>query len=110
MKLYHASHCVNRSSIERHGLLINPTEGEAVCSITGGIFLSSKRPDPSEQIDVWEVDTVGLPIKIDDTDGPPDPDDTLWVVYGLTAIEPQRLRLAIPASAKFPEDFRCGEA
>lgn len=71
MKLYHASHCVNRGSTERHGLLINPTEGEAVTGITGGIFLSSKRRDPSEQIDVWEVDVMSLPLQIDDTDSPP---------------------------------------
>lgn len=110
MKLYHESHCVNRSSIQTHGLLLNPTEGEAISSMTGGFFFASKlRQEPSEQIDVWEVDTTGLAIQFDDTDIPFDPEDTWWVVYGLKVIEPWRLRLALAATAPCPAGFRCGE-
>lgn len=111
MKLYHESHCVNRSSIEKHGLFLNPAQGEAVASITGGFFFSSKLPEEaSEQIDVWELDASGLPTQIDDTDTPLDPEDTWWVVYGLSVIEPWRLRLALPATAPCPAGFRCGGA
>ena len=56
-------------------------------------FFCSKLPEPAEEIDVWEVNTAGLQLQIDDTDVPFDPEDTWWVLYGNTAIEPWRLRL-----------------
>lgn len=93
MKLYHATPSINRISIRKSGLLLEPTDGEAIRSITAGFFFCSKIPEPAEQIDVWEVNTEGLHLQVDDTDVPFDPEDTWWVVYGTASIEPWRLRL-----------------
>ena len=62
MKLYHSTATKNRESILKNGLVlrISNADGTEQLSITGGIFFSSKRPEPAEQIDIWEVDTRGL--------------------------------------------------
>jgi hypothetical protein len=93
MKLYHGTPTENRESIRRHGLKINHPETGEMLSITGGIFFSSKLPERAEQIDVWEVDASGLSITIDDTDAPPDPTDTWWVLYPPFELPPERLKL-----------------
>jgi hypothetical protein len=92
-ELYHATASVNRDSIQKVGLILNATEGDAVHSITGGFFFCSKPPEPAEKIDVWVVDITGLNLQIDDTDIPFDPEDTWWVTYDRKVIEPWRLRL-----------------
>jgi hypothetical protein len=93
MKLYHSTPTVNRDGIRKSGLLLEPIEGEAIRSLTGGFFFSSKLPEQCQHIDVWEVDTQGLPVEIGNTEVPPDPEDKWWVVYGRKVIEPWRLRL-----------------
>lgn len=100
MKLYHATSSRNRNSIRKNGLLLEPTDGEAIRSITGGFFFCSKIPEPAEQIDVWEVNTEGLHLQVDDTDVPFDPEDTWWVIYGTVSIEPWRLSLVAPEESK----------
>jgi hypothetical protein len=92
-KLYHATSTENRESIQKHGLLLNPECGEATSSITGGFFFSSKQPLSSENIDVWEVNAAGLRLQLDDTDMPLELDDTWWVLYGHSVVEPWRLTL-----------------
>ena len=102
MKLYHGTPTENRESVRRHGLkLFHPETGEPL-SITGGLFLSSKLPERAEQIDIWEVDTSGLPIIIDDTDVPLDPEDTWWVLYPPFEIPPERLTLLESHSEPHP--------
>jgi hypothetical protein len=93
MKLYHGTETTNRESIGKRGLKINHPETGEMLSITGGIFFSSKLPEPLPQIDVWEVDTSGLPIIIDDTDTPLDQEDTWWVLYPPSEVGPERLTL-----------------
>lgn len=92
-KLYHGSASTNRASIRERGLVLDPMNGETEESVTGGFFFSSQPPEHSEHIDGWEVNVDGLHLQIDDTDLPFNPDDTWWVLYGRTVIEPWRLRL-----------------
>ena len=94
MKLYHATATENRLSILGKGLVLSITnaDGTEQLSITGGIFFCSKQPEPSEFIDIWEVDTTGLLVIEDDTDLPFDPEDTWWVAY-CQSIGPERLTL-----------------
>lgn len=92
-KLYHSTSKENRESIQKHGLLLNPEGGEETSGCTGGFFFSSKQPLPSEHIDVWEVNAAGLRLQMDDTDMPLEHDDTWWVLYGHSLIEPWRLTL-----------------
>ncbi|HLZ00756.1 MAG TPA: hypothetical protein VKR55_01245 [Bradyrhizobium sp.] len=101
-KLYHSTSSENRESIQKHGLLLNPDCGEAIPSITGGFFFSSKQPLPTEHIDVWEVNAAGLRLQMDDTDMPLEPDDTWWVLYGHSLIEPWRLKLVSNSDTQDP--------
>jgi hypothetical protein len=94
MKLYHSTATENRGSILKRGLALRIAndDGTEQLSITGGIFFCSKQPEPSEYIDIWEVDTTGLLVIEDDTDVPFDPEDTWWVAY-CQPIGPERLTL-----------------
>ena len=102
MKLYHSTAATNRESIRKNGLILEvpslASGEEAQRSITGGFFFSTKIADgePSEYIDVWEVNTDGLRLQPDDTDVPLDPDDTWWVLYGHKVIAAWRLTLLEP--------------
>ena|SRR6266446_4467269 len=102
MKLFHSTATENRASILENGLVLGVpnANGAEQLSITGGIFFSSKRPEPAEQIDIWEVDTSGLTVIIDDTDVPFDLEDTWWVVYN-QPIGTERLRLLEDVSGDF---------
>jgi len=98
MPMYHASPANCRASISARGLVKSLPEIERnaldlddSAHITGGIFLSSKKPTSSEFIDVWEVDVSALDLCVDDTTIPLEPDDSFWVVY--TDIPPSRLKL-----------------
>ncbi|MFO0992610.1 MAG: hypothetical protein U1E67_11860 [Hyphomicrobiales bacterium] len=98
MRMYHAAPTNCRASIFARGLVksLPETERKAFdlddsAHITGGIFLSSKKPTSSEYIDVWEVDVSVLDLFVDDTTDPLEPDDSYWVVY--TDIPPSRLKL-----------------
>lgn len=91
--LYHSTSTENRESIQTHGLLLEPQAGEGTQSITGGFFFSSKKPLPSEHIDVWKVNAEGLRLQMDDTDMPLELDDTWWVLYGQPVVETWRLTL-----------------
>lgn len=102
MKLYHSTATENRESILKNGLVLRITnaDGTEQLSITGGIFFSSKQPEPAEQIDIWEVDTRGLLVIEDDTDAPLDPEDTWWVIYN-HPIGVERLTLLEAVSGDF---------
>ena len=98
MQMYHAAPIDCRDSILARGLVKSTSDAErkmfdldesAHC--TGGIFLSSKRPAPSEFIDVWEVDVSELKLHEDDTTDPLETDDSYWMVY--TDIPPSRLKI-----------------
>jgi len=102
MKLYHSTATENRLSILNRGLVLSITnaDGTEQLSITGGVFFSSKQPEPAEQIDIWEVDTTGLLVIEDDTDVSLDPEDTWWVAY-CQPIGPERLTLLEAVSGDF---------
>jgi hypothetical protein len=102
MKLYHGASTENRESIRRHGLKVRHPETGEQLSITGGIFFSSKLLEREEQVDIWEVDTSGLPIIIDDTDESLDPEDTWWVLYPPFEVPPERLILLDSHSEPHP--------
>lgn len=73
--------------------MINHPETGEMLSITGGIFFSNKLHRESPSIDIWEVDVSGLPLIIDDTDTPPDPEEAWWVLYPPHEVAPERLTL-----------------
>jgi hypothetical protein len=102
VKLYHCTSSENWESIQKHGLLLNPEGGEATSSITGGFFFSNKQPLPAEHLDVWEVNAAGLRLQLDDTDMPIEPDDTWWVLYGHSLVEPWRLTLLSNSTVQDP--------
>lgn len=98
MRMYHAAPANCRTSILERGLITSMSEIERKAldldesaHIAGGIFLSSKKPTPSEFIDIWEVDVSELHLFVDDTTDPLEADDSFWVVY--KDIHPSRLTL-----------------
>lgn len=100
--LYHYTSRNNRDSIFQNGLLRSHSEtaelakeqGEPNWEMAGGIFLSDAYRNPKNPaIDIWEVDTLGLPLVRDDTTDHDHLGEKWYVDWESDCIPPERLNL-----------------
>ena len=104
-KLYHASSSENRDGIRKHGLLQSKSDAAITAAEMGeaglgsGVYFASKKPQQRSGIDVWELDTKGLPLERDETTEPEDKTDNWWVHHE-GDIPPARLKLVSSSTEK----------
>ncbi len=101
--LYHVSDRSNRESIFQNGLLrLHSETAELAKSMDepewekyGGIFFSDtyRKPDNTEAYDIWEVDTLGLPLARDETTEHDHLGEKWYVDWESDRIDPDRLNL-----------------